>query len=102
MAGEIGTVYQAANWIYLGEGAGRSKGRDRLRFFSRREGRWLSERVLRKLRLNLSELRSSPEWIADWTPDKGRYVCFEGSPREKRALTRALKYPSQPYPTRHR
>ena len=30
-------------------GRGAAKGRDRLRFFSRREGRWLSERVLRKL-----------------------------------------------------
>ena len=25
--GEIGTVYQACNWIYLGEGVGRCKGR---------------------------------------------------------------------------
>ena len=44
MAGEIGTVYQAANWLYLGEGVGRSDSRGRWRFFNRREGRWRSER----------------------------------------------------------
>jgi hypothetical protein len=98
----FGTVYQAANWIYLGEGVGRSKGRGRLRFFNRREGRWRSERVLRKRRLGLAELRSCPEWIAEWTPDKGRYVWFEGSRREKRALKRALKYAPKPYPKRRR
>ena len=85
-AGEIGTVYQACNWLYLGEGVGRSKGRGRLQFFNLREGRWRSERVLRKRRLKLAELRSHREWIAEWTPDKGRYVWFEGSRREKRKL----------------
>ena len=60
MAGEIGTVYQAANWLYLGVGVGRSKGRGRWRFFNRREGRWRSERSLRKRRLELAELRSHP------------------------------------------
>jgi hypothetical protein len=46
MAGEIGAVYQACNWLYLGQGPGRtSKGR--WRFFSRREGRWHAERAIR-------------------------------------------------------
>jgi hypothetical protein len=35
-AGEIGMVYRAANWLYLGEGVERGKGRGRLRFFNRR------------------------------------------------------------------
>jgi hypothetical protein len=101
-AGEIGTVYQACNWLYLGEGVGRSKGRGRLRFFNRRERRWRSERVLRKRRLKLAELRSHPDWIPDFTPDKGRYVRFEGSRREKRALQGALKYEWKSYPKRQR
>jgi hypothetical protein len=101
-AGEIGTVYRAANWIYLGEGVGRSKGRGRLRFFAKREGRWRSERILRKRRMPLAELRSHPEWVAVWTPDKRRYVWFEGRRREKRELRRALKYPPQPYPRQRR
>ena len=101
-AGEIGTIYQACNWLYLGEGVGRSKGRGRLRFFNRRERRWRSERVLRRRRLNLAELRSHPDWIPDFTPDKGRYVWFAGTRREKHALVRALKYPPQVYPKRRR
>ena len=45
-------------------------------------------------------LRSHPDWIPDFTPDKGRYVWFEGSRREKRDLRQALKYAPQPYPKR--
>jgi hypothetical protein len=111
MAGEIGTVYQACNWLYLGRGVGRSKGRGRLRFFSRREGKWCSERGVRKRRKAPAGdsasgvtvracLGSPPDWMAQWTPDKGRYVWFEGSPREKRDLRQKLKYAPQPYPSR--
>jgi hypothetical protein len=78
-AGEIGTVYQACNWLYLGIGVGRSGGKGRWRFFSRQEGRWHGERTIRKRRLTPADLRSHPNWIADWTPDKGRYGWFEGS-----------------------
>ena len=100
-AGEIGTVYQACNWLYLGIGAGRRDGRGRWRFFNMRVGRWRSERVLRKRRMALGALRSHPDWIPDFMPDKGRYAHFEGSKREKRALVLALKYEPQPYPRRY-
>jgi hypothetical protein len=100
LAGEIGTVYQACNWLYLGAGTGRSEGRSRLRFFNRREGRWRSERSLRKRRLKLADLRSHPEWIAEWTHDKGRYVHFEGDRRERKAMRASLRYPVLPYPRR--
>jgi hypothetical protein len=99
-AGERGTVYRAANWLYLGEGVGRSKGRGRWRFFNRRESRWRSERVIRRRGLKPTDLPSHPDWIAQFTPDKGRYVWFEGSQREKRELRRALKYEPRPYPRR--
>ena len=52
------------------------------------------------LYLGIGALRSHPDWIPDFTPDKRRYVLFEGSQREKRDLRRALKYPLQPYPRR--
>ena len=44
----------------------------RWRFFSKRERRWRSTRSLRKRRTVLADLRSHPEWIAEWLPDKGR------------------------------
>jgi hypothetical protein len=102
LAGEIGAVYQACNWLYLGVAAGRTGGRGRLRFFSRREDRWRSERAIYKRRLKIADLRSHPDWIPDWAHDKGRYCHFEGSRREKRELRRALKYAPQPYPKRKR
>ena len=95
-------VYQAANWLYLGVGVGRCRGKGRWRFFSRRDARWHAERAIRKRRLKLADLRSHPDWIAQFTPDKGRYVWFEGTRREKRELVQALKYPTQPYPKRGR
>jgi hypothetical protein len=82
-AGEIGTVYQACNWLYLGIGAGRSAGRGRWRFFNRRECRWRGERAIRKRRLPLAALRSHPDWIPDFTPDKGRYVWVRGNAARK-------------------
>ena len=100
MAGEYGAVYQACNWLYVGVGVGRRSRSGRWRFFSRREGQWLSERTLRRRRLKPLDLRSHPNWIAEWTPDKARYVWFEGTRREKRELRRALKYAPQPYPKR--
>ena len=102
MAGEIGVVYQAANWLYLGQGVGRRSCAGRLRFFSRREGKWRSTRSVRGRRAVLADLRSHPNWIAEWTPDKGRYVWLEGSKRQKRDLRRALKYEPRPYPSRGR
>ena len=99
-AGEIGTVYQAVNWLYLGVGTGRGDRRGRWRFFNQREGRWRYERTVYKLGLKLADLRSHRDWIPDPTPDKGRYVWFEGDRREKRDLRRRLKYPPQLYPKR--
>jgi hypothetical protein len=101
-AGEVGVVYQACNWLYLGVGVGRSGGRGRWRFFSRRESRWHAERAIYKRRALPAALRSHPEWIAERLPDKGRYCWFEGTRREKRDLQQALKYPPQPFPKRRR
>jgi hypothetical protein len=100
-AGELGTIYQAANGLYLGAGTGRNEGRGRPRFFNRREGRWVSERVLRKRGLKPADL-GRDHWIIDATRDKGRYAFFVGSRREKRDLLVALKYPPLAYPKRGR
>jgi hypothetical protein len=86
LAGEIGTIYQACNWLYLGTGTGRSEGRWRWRFYDRRAGRWLAERGLRRPRA---------DWIVERTPDKGRYVWLAD-----RRLRQALKYQPQAYPKR--
>jgi hypothetical protein len=98
-AGEIGTVYQACGWLYLGTNVGRGT-RTRWRFFNRREGRWYSERALVARKLDMGALRRDPNWTAELQEDKGRYVHFEGSHRERRELRKALRYPLLDYPRR--
>jgi hypothetical protein len=60
MAGEIGTVYQACNWRYLGVAVGRTGGKGRWRFFDKREGRWRSDRMLSRHKLKVAEVRAHP------------------------------------------
>jgi hypothetical protein len=69
MAGEIGTVYQAAGWLYLGVGVGRRGRSSHWRFFSRDEGRWHAERAIGKRRLKPADLRADPGWVAERTFD---------------------------------
>jgi hypothetical protein len=101
MAGEIGTVYQACNWRYVGVGAGRGNGATaRWRFFNKAEERWYSERMLGVYGLSAARVRASPNWFAEKQPDKGRYVHFEGSKRDRKQARSALKYLVLPYPRR--
>jgi hypothetical protein len=47
-----------------------------------------------------ADLRAHPDWIADWTPNKSRYVFFAGSHRERKAVRTSPRYPVLPYPKR--
>jgi hypothetical protein len=58
--------------------------------------------MLRRRKIKAPLLRSDPRWKAERIPDKGRYVWFEGTKRERKSLTAALKYQSLPYPKRER
>jgi hypothetical protein len=100
-AGEIGTIYQACNWHFIGAtGRGSSGYRTRYRT---PEGAWWTSRRFRALKR-----REGQEWdfyaAAGWSkgrePDKGKYVYFEGTPAERRALRKQLKYPILQYPKR--
>lgn len=101
MAGEIGTIYQACNWSYLGVGVGRGDGKSGRWFFQYRpSGKWYSTKALRARSIDIKALRHDPQWKTEWRPDKGRYVHFEGSFRERREARAALVYPVHPYPKR--
>lgn len=97
-AGEVGTVYQACNWHYLGIGVGRPAGRPRENFV-RRDGREVSDRTLRHMRLTKKQAVAQG-WTVVKVPAKGKYVWFEGTQKEKRILRKACRYPFQPYPKR--
>lgn len=97
-AGEIGTVYQACNWLYIGQGVGRTPGRLREDWLLP-DGKVLTSRSLRHRKLK------RPDALAlGWTPiykhPKHKYVHFEGTKPERYQLLNALRYPPQSYPKR--
>lgn len=97
-AGEIGTVYQACNWLYIGQGVGRTPGRLREDWVLP-DGSALSSRSLRHRKLKRQEAIGLG-WRPVYKHPKHKYVHLEGTRTERRALYAALRYPPQPYPKR--
>lgn len=97
-AGEIGTVYQACNWLYIGQGVGRTPGRLR-EDWRLPDGTELSSRSLRHRKMKRGDALELG-WKPVYKHPKHKYVHFEGSRTERAALLRALRYPVQPYPKR--
>lgn len=104
-AGEIGTVYQACSWLYLGRGANGNGSPRQKRVMWRRPGveegdfaRYVSTRVLRH--------RSPPwgfkdaeaaGWVKELVPTRHLYATAI-RPKWRRALVE--RWGSQPYPKR--
>ena len=107
-AGEVGTVYQACNWHYIGQAPERqSRGRPRDHWYFRKLGwrrdRWIGERVFFSKRgLTLDDLRErnpAGQWVRQCRAAKHKYAWVEAeSRRERRALCHLL--PTLPYPKR--
>jgi hypothetical protein len=98
-AGETGTVYQACNWLYIGQGTGRG-----IRNLVRRD--WMipeeGNRVISSRTLTGRGLTERRAYRRGWVPvhrlPKHKYVHFEGSRTERKQLMAALRYPVLPYP----
>lgn len=115
-AGEIGTIYQACNWLYIGEGNGRELrfglARSRCKFRHRdwAEAKWVSDRAFYRRGLTMADdvgrrnglgkLTAARPWEMIEVPAKGKYVQFVGDKRERREMKAALRYPVLPYPKR--
>jgi hypothetical protein len=126
-AGEIGTIYQACNWLYIGQGSGRKKKggaeRERWTFMhpeytkgvfvtSRRVygdrgwfkklgpdywGRDQNEKPLSPL----NQARAGHDgWEVKEPPAKHRYVQFVGNEGTRRKWRKALRTKPLPYPKR--
>lgn len=97
-AGEIGTVYQACNWLYIGQGVGRTPGRLR-EDWRLPDGSILSSRSLRH-----RKMKRADAYALGWEPiyrhPKHKYVHFEGNRTERTELLRALRYAVKDYPKR--
>jgi hypothetical protein len=102
-AGEVGTVYQACGWKYLGIGPGRGPraGKTQARWQMRQNGGpWISDRSFyERTGLGVADARRGVDgWEWREVPAKGKYVQFVGDKHSRREMLRALRYPVLPYP----
>ena len=97
-AGEIGAVYQACNWLYIGQGVGRTPGRLR-NYYVTPEGTVLSSRSLRHKKMTHTQAVAAG-WQVRHQKPKHKYVLISGNKRQKRQLLEKLRYPPLPYPKR--
>jgi hypothetical protein len=103
-AGEIGTVYQAVGWYYIGQPPQGIK-----KAFTSPSGRTLSSYALqdeRLLALGWNGQQSKRAFLREcgWSETeqtiKGKWLWFEGGPRRKRFLKSDCRFEFLPYPKR--
>lgn len=83
-AGEIGTVYQATNWLYCGLTAKRPD-------YLRPDGsRWMGH-----MKAGVAATLEKTDRTR-----KGRYVYILGSHKERKLIRQDLRWPVEPYPKR--
>jgi hypothetical protein len=106
-ASEIGTIYDAVGWDYIGQGPGRPEGSFHVDFESPDGPRTLTSNALnhdkdkRIFRAEgWNESKGDPRqyllhlgWKQKNQPGKGRWVWFEGTPDEKEYLRSRCRYP---------
>jgi len=98
LAGEVGTIYQACNFDYVGV---MRKNKTRTAFM--KDGKIYSARYIRSKYGTQSKKKLetlAPELTPIKQKAKGRYFCFKGSKREKRELRKAIEHIRKPYPKR--
>lgn len=98
LAGEIGTIYQACNFDYVGV---MRKGKKREAFLI--DGKIVSARSMRSRfgTQRLDILRQHiPDIIKIEQNAKGRYFAFRGNKKEKKELRTAIDHLVKPYPKR--
>ena len=97
-AGEIGTIYQACNWLYIGQGVGRTPGRLR-EYYLTPENKIVSCRTLRHRGITKTQALAQG-WQVRHQKPKHKYVWIEGNKTERKRLLAQLRYPVLAYPKR--
>ena len=98
-AGEIGTVYQAAGFVFVGQ---MSKGGNRASIV-KAGGKTISSRQAQRVygTRGVSGIREAdPSLEVRSVPRKTRYFCFRGSHKQKRINRAAIQHLIKPYPKR--
>ena len=98
-AGEVGTIYQALNWIFIGWGA---EGTDHvpLGLVNPEDMRFHTRGLPKELKSKASLLKAGYEVLDVKRANKGRYITFLGSRKERKELMAALRFKALPYPKR--
>lgn len=98
-AGEVGTIYQALNWLFIGWGA---TGKDHVpkALVDTTDMRFHTRGLPKELKSKSSLLKAGYEVIDVPRANKGRYITFLGSRKERKELLAALKFRALPYPKR--
>jgi len=98
-AGEVGTVYQATNWHFIGWGA---TGHDHVpKGLTDIDSVRFHTRGLPKELKSAKRLREAGyEVVKVARPNKGRYIYFLGSKKERKELLNSLRFRILPYPKR--
>jgi len=105
LAGEIGTIYQAANWDYVGVMDGNilknGKARERLGVII--DGKLYTSRQIRGMLGTMKKmviLENYPDAKFVKQKAKSRYFYFLGSKKERKANRKAMSSQIKPYPKR--
>jgi hypothetical protein len=105
-AGEIGTVYQACNFLFMGKSApggsqnklitpeGKLKDSRHIMTYASKYG------VIPKNRTEAREILHVNGWSSHKTKPKSKYVIVKGNKREIRDISRSIKFEPKPYPKR--
>lgn len=108
-AGEIGTVYQACNWLYLGRSANGGSQNKLLtpdgvlrdsRYIMNYAKRYTKEEIPNRTIARQILLENG--WQTYKTKPKCKYVIVKGTRREIRDIMRDLCKPTYPYPKREK
>ena len=101
-AGEIGTIYQATNWYYLGIGVTKHYNIH----FKKNDGIYLDARDLWK-KHKMAGKKAIEEWLKDKSglyvkvsKPKGRYIKLIGNKKENKEMMKVLNPLIKPYPKR--
>lgn len=95
-AGEVGTIYQACGWYFIGDNFRKGKYHTD---YQHPDGRTLSSYAKNHKHISRASLIAEG-WapVARW--NKKRYVWFEGTPSERDYLKSLCRYKFLPYPKR--
>lgn len=98
-AGEIGTVYQACNWIYIGQGVGWPSGKPTDWMIPEENNKVIANRTFKDRGITYAQAQERG-WIPIPRHQKHKYIHLEGTRAQRRELMARLRYPIRPYPKR--